>query len=116
MTENRRARRQRAETAIQVTDTLTGEVIGRVGNLSLDGMMLIANRPVREDALYQFAFELPDARHHPHTLEIGVHEQWNEPASAAGQYWAGFRFISISEADQATLGHWLERSARGPAG
>src|SRR5262249_16934596 len=69
MAEHRRAPRVAAGEAIQVTNAITGEIAGRVGNLSVDGMMLVANRPAREDALYQFAFDLVDDRGRRHTLE-----------------------------------------------
>ena len=107
--EHRRNPRKRADVIIQVTNAITGETLGRIGNLSNDGMMLVANRPVREDALYQFVFHLPDERGHPLPLEVGVHEQWSEPANVPGQFWAGFRFIDIGEHDQATLNRWLEQ-------
>lgn len=110
MTEHRRAQRKRADIVIQVTNAITGEIMGRIGNLSAEGLMLITSRPVRDDALYQFIFHLPNDHGPPHTVEVGAHEQWSEPASAPGQYWAGFRFIDISEADAAVLGQWLSES------
>ncbi|UXI67903.1 PilZ domain-containing protein [Tahibacter amnicola] len=109
MVEHRRAPRKRAEEIIQVTNAITGEVVGRVGNLSIDGMMLVANRPAREDALYQFIFSLPDERGHLHQLEVGMHEQWTEPANVPGQHWVGMRFIDIGADDLAVLHGWLER-------
>lgn len=109
--EHRRNPRKRADVIIQVANAITGETMGRIGNLSSDGMMLVASRPVREDALYQLVFHLPDDRGQPQALEVGVHEQWSEPANVPGQYWAGFRFIDIGEHDHATLTRWLEHAA-----
>lgn len=110
MNNHRRAQRKRADVIIQVTNAITGEIMGRIGNLSADGMMLIASRPVQDDALYQFVFHLPNDHGQPYTLEIGAHEQWSEPANAPGQYWSGFRFIDIGEADAAVLGKWISGS------
>ena len=45
-----------------VTDTMTERVVGRIGNLSETGMLLIASAPLVEDALYQFRFLLPRRR------------------------------------------------------
>jgi len=109
MVEHRRAPRRRAEEVIQVLNTITGEAVGRIGNLSIDGMMLVCDRPAREDALYQFSFQLPDEHGQLHQLEIGLHEQWTEQASVPGQHWVGLRFIDISAEDQALLQGWLER-------
>jgi len=107
--EHRRNKRKRADAIMQVTNAITGEIVGRVGNLSADGMMLVASRPLREDALYQFIFHLPGQRGQSQALEIGVHEQWIEAANVPGQFWAGFRFIDIGEEDHQLLTRWLER-------
>ena len=109
MAELRRAKRKPPEQPIQVVNAMTGATIGRVGNLSINGMMLIADAPFREDALYQFVFQLPDAKGNNVALEVGMHEQWSEPASVPGQYWAGFRIIDIAPHDAEILAAWVER-------
>jgi hypothetical protein len=113
MVEHRRALRRRAEDVIQVTNAITGEPAGRIGNLSIDGMMLVTERPARENALYQFAFQLPDERGRLQSVEIGMHEQWTEAASVPGQHWVGLRFIDLSPEDQALVKGWLERGRHG---
>jgi len=109
MIENRRSRRKSTRQAIDVSNAFTGEVVGSVGNLSVDGMLLIANRALPEHALYQLSFELPGlngsaARH----MEVGVHEQWTEPAAAPDQFWAGFRIIDIGADDRVALAAWVD--------
>lgn len=107
--QRRRSRRKAVESVIQVVNAMTGATIGRIGNLSIDGMMVIANLPLREDALYQFIFNLPDPHGHPVPIEVGVHEQWIEHANAPGQHWAGFRIIDINARDYDLLKAWVER-------
>jgi hypothetical protein len=111
MPEQRRTKRKPPEQAIEVSNAMTGAVLGRVGNLSSDGMMLVASEPLRDDALYQFSFSLPDASGDKTSLELGVHEQWSEPVGGSNQYWAGFRIIDISERDAELLRAWVEREA-----
>jgi len=113
MSEQRRAKRKPPSEAIEVVNAMTGTVIGRIGNLSIDGMMLIASEPLRDDALYQFMFSLPDARGDRAAIELGMHEQWSEPANTPGQYWAGFRLIDISDRDAELLRAWVERENAG---
>ena len=108
--DQRRAPRRRAQDPIEVSDALTGENIGRIGNLSRDGMMLIGRRALRDDALYQLRFQLPDAYGRMRLLEAGVHEQWSEAAAVPGQHWAGLRIIALSDADTEILESWIERS------
>jgi hypothetical protein len=110
MIDHRRSRRKRAQSLIEVGDAMTGLVVGHVGNLSVDGMMLIGQHAMPEDALFQFAFVLPAAAGAPaHKVELGMHEQWSEPAAGGGQYWTGFRIIDIDAATQKMLEHWVNR-------
>jgi len=110
MIEHRRSPRKPPGVIIQVTNTLTGDVIGRLGNISAEGMMLVASRPVVEDALYQLQFNLPDEHGRLHPIEVGVHEQWTENANVPGQQWVGFRIIDIAPTDGAVLRDWLNGS------
>lgn len=108
MNEHRRSKRKRAHHMIQVTNSITGERIGHVGNLSIDGVLIVGNRRMPEDALFQFAFELPSgATAQQHQLEIGVHEQWCEAAASPGQFWTGFRIIDIGPEDYNVLFDWV---------
>lgn len=107
MTEEfRRAPRHSTPEDIDVVDTMTDRVIGRLGNLSETGMLLISGSALVDDALYQLHFHLPDDnRGEP--IEVGAHLLWQNLASAPGQAWAGFRFITLTDASQARLRGWL---------
>ncbi len=107
MNDKRRLPRKRPDVPLQVTDAMTGDVVGRIGNISRDGMMLLALRPIRDDALYQFCFHLPDPHGRLQPLEVGVHEQWSSSGTLHGQNWVGFRFIDISPEDERVLQEWL---------
>lgn len=105
--EFRRARRRKAHQPIAVTDAMTGEVIGQVGNLSESGMLLLASRPLVNDALYQFRFPLEAANGRAVPLEIGAHLLWSDEASAPGQHWIGFRFIGQDGLQRRQLRAWV---------
>ena len=94
-----------------MTDLMTGRVVGRLGNLSHDGMLLLAEAPMADEAIYQFGFELrgPEGRVGP--LEIGMQELWSDPASVHGRIWVGFRFIDIADEDRRRLDAWLQRAS-----
>ena len=94
---------------MHVQNAITGVPLGRLGNVSSTGMMLIAQQPLVDDALYQVQFALPDRRGVPQLVELGIHEQWNAPASIPGQFWAGFRIIDVGQREQKVLDEWLER-------
>lgn len=110
MIEKRRGSRKRPNVPLQVTDAMSGHIIGQLGNLSLEGMMLLAEVVIVDDALYQFSFQLPDQHGRLQPVEVGAHEIWNEPTQRSGRYWAGFRFIDLGESEERVLREWLGRS------
>lgn len=110
MKEKRRQPRKRPDSPIAVTDTMTGAVIGRLGDASLEGMLLLAQVPIASDALYQVAFHLPDALGRLQPIEVGVHETWSHQTSIGGQSWVGFRFIDVGSDDVRVLREWLARA------
>ena len=105
--EFRRARRRKAPETILVVDAMTERVVGRIGNLSETGMLLMAGTPLVDDALYQFRFSLPTASGEA-TIEVGAHLLWMDQASAPGQVWAGFRFIGMTEQQAGPLRGWID--------
>lgn len=112
MNEYRRAKRKHAQEAIEVVDTMTERIIGRIGNISESGMMLFATVNLPEDALFQLRIVLPTADGGPgdaRPIEIGAHHLWTDAANVPGQFWAGFRFIDISPEDAAHLRTWIEQ-------
>ena len=111
MNEHRRSPRKTAYMTIPVNNAMTGENMGRIGNLSTDGMLLVCNRRVMDDALFQLSFELLDVDGRSRAIEVGVHEQWSEAANVPGQYWTGFQFIDIAPEDHSTIEAWLGDNA-----
>lgn len=110
MSEHRRNQRRRAHHAIPVINTITGEPIGHIGNLSVDGMLLISSRRLAEAALFQFSFPLPNGgSDSQQPIEVGVHEQWSEAANVPGQFWTGFRIIDIGPDEYTRLCNWVNK-------
>jgi PilZ domain len=104
--EFRRSPRRKLRDIVLVSDVMTDEIVGRIGNLSEGGLLLIASTPLTEDALYQFRFRLPGET--PLDLEVGAHLLWLDRASTPGQSWVGFRFISLSERQHQQLRDWID--------
>ncbi|MEO8012258.1 MAG: PilZ domain-containing protein [Dokdonella sp.] len=110
MNEHRRAPRKSAYVTIPVANAMSGESMGRIGNLSSSGMLLVCNRQIADNALFQLAFELVDSNGRPHLIEVGVLEQWCEAANLPGQFWTGFQFIDVSANDLVVIDSWLGES------
>ncbi|MCW8807075.1 MAG: PilZ domain-containing protein [Rhodanobacter sp.] len=108
----RRAERKRATFSAVVTNVITGQPMGHVGNLSTTGMMLISSQAPRGEALYQVSMNLPSNSRlltESQPIEIGIQEQWHDPARNPGQIWAGYRIVAISDADLSRLDAWLKQ-------
>jgi hypothetical protein len=107
----RRSVRKRASDAIMVINAMTGETLGRIGNLSVDGMMLITPQPLPEGRLYQLQFVLADAERRPRRLEVGIQCMWSDAARTDRTYWTGCRIIDIAPVERDILADWVERAA-----
>lgn len=104
----RRARRRKIEGTVTVTDAMTESIVGRIGNLSENGMLLIATAPLVDDALYQFRFTLPAIGGPVLTVEAGLHALWQDRSNASGQTWAGLRVITMPDDQLHQLRAWLD--------
>jgi hypothetical protein len=108
--EHRQSLRKPPSRPIDVQDLVSGRTLGRIGNLSIDGLLLIGQRPLPANALFQLSFNLPVDGSGARPLEIGVCEQWGERAAAPGQFWTGFHIVDISPDDQERLTAWVNSS------
>jgi hypothetical protein len=109
--ESRRAPRRQVASRVPVLDTMSDEVIGHLGNLSESGMLLLANTPLLDDALYQFRFQ-PGLRSGT-AITVGVHLLWSGPANTPGQAWCGFRFLNISDEQREHIREWVNEGEEG---
>ncbi len=109
----RRAERKHTAANPMVTDVISGQPMGHLGNLSSTGMLLIGAQAPRSEALYQVSFSLPGTGRmltESHPIEIGIQEQWHESAASSGQIWAGYRIVAITDVDATLVEGWLSQS------
>lgn len=114
--DSRRLRRYRLPAAIQVSDAMTDAGFGRLCNISAGGMLLLTDRLLQEDCLYQLQFTLPQTAGHGEAFEPGAQVLWSEAANPTGQYWAGLRFIGLGEDASRRLDAWLAAQLPDAAG
>ncbi len=108
--EFRRAKRRQLSEVVQVNDSMTDEVLGRVGNLSETGMLLFSRAAGVDDGLYQINFSLTLPKGRSHEFQIGAHQLWSEPNQGSGNFWTGFRFIDIAADDLDLLRAYINQS------
>ena len=105
--DTRRAPRRAVPEHVPVNDQMREQVIGRLGNVSESGMLILSDAALTEDALYQLNFQIPDRHGHRVGIDVGAHLLWREAAHAPGQYWAGFRFLTLSTTHRELLRQWI---------
>ena len=105
--ETRSIPRMQAPGHMPVIDQMTDRQIGQLGNISENGLLLITSESMQEDSLYQLRFTIPDSRGNEQTIDVGAHLLWCEPAQGRGNFWAGFRFLTLSQAHAQCLHDWM---------
>lgn len=110
--EYRRVRRRRVEQAVHVVDTMTDTVIGRLGNVSESGMLMVASTPLMVDALYQVRFALGDSPSGGEPIEVGAHLLWQDEGGPAGTTGPASASSRCSRARCCSCGSgWTRRAA-----
>ncbi|MCU7918139.1 MAG: PilZ domain-containing protein [Candidatus Thiodiazotropha sp. (ex Epidulcina cf. delphinae)] len=99
MQEQRNAPRKIADEVLEVSDQITGSQIGRVVNISAEGLMLLSEEPIITGSVYQLDMSLPGANEEISKISFGAEAVWCTEASQPDCYWSGFRIIDIADDD-----------------
>lgn len=79
---------------ICVRDTVSGLELGTLANVHAAGFMVISDGGLKEDNLYQVAFEINSE----HTaITLGAECLWISETGTGDQVWAGFQIMDMSE-------------------
>ncbi len=103
MHEKRRVPRKRAPEKVTVYDQATENAVGQVVNMSTGGMLLLSDKPIPVDSVYQFRIALPEPIDGADSLYFGAESLWGSPAMDENYYWTGFQIIDIAESDSRIL-------------
>ena len=101
--DQRRSDRKSPEGIVPVMNGITDERIGHIGNISCEGLMLIARIEPEPGSLFQFSFTLPDPQGNPAQFDVGAVCLWCTKASTPNTFWAGFEIMDIADADAQLL-------------
>ena len=109
MDERRRSERIDAyQVGLAAVNDVDGEQLGVIGNLSLGGMMLIANQQLHADGVLQLKIAVPSELGSG-LISVGVKILWCTPANSPKEYWAGLETIDISDTDRDSLQQLLDQ-------
>lgn len=79
---------------ICVRDTVSGVELGTLANVHDAGFMVISDGGLKEDHLYQVAFEIHSDEP---GITLGAECLWISETGTGDQVWAGFQIMDISE-------------------
>lgn len=102
---NRRAQRRRTLSGVvNVVNQFDETVLGRLVNVTTEGLMLVSPTALATDTLYQTILALPDELDGVRQIELGMDCLWTSPTNPdADMYWSGCHIIDISEEMMAHL-------------
>lgn len=93
-------------------NSVNGEAIGIIGNLSPGGMMLICNQELYPDGILQLAIKPPPGTDFA-PVQMGLKVLWCTPANSPSEFWAGLETIDISQANLTALRQLLGQLDQG---
>ena len=96
------------QVGLAAVNDVDGEQLGVIGNLSLGGMMLIANQQLHTDGILQLKIDVPEELGSG-LISMGVKILWCTPANSPKEYWAGLETIDISDSDRDSLQRLLDQ-------
>jgi hypothetical protein len=104
-TENRILKRRQLIFHLQVLNRDSGESLGRVVDITEDGMMLMLPAPVEVGHVYPCRMLLPDGQ----TLDFDATNRWVKRGVNPDYFDAGFWFDGLSDDDERAILGLIER-------
>lgn len=88
--------------SMHVVNSITGETIGLVGNVSTDGLMLITRCELYPNGILQLRVDMP-ANLGAAPITVGAKVLWCTPANSPNEFWAGLEIIDVNDAGRDTI-------------
>jgi hypothetical protein len=109
----RKLERKELNQGIVILDTINGGVFGELVNITTEGLMVMADREIETQAIFQLALQLPEPIKGSHQIIVGADCLWCRRAENFYRYWAGFQIIDASETALAQLEVLIDLYGRG---
>jgi hypothetical protein len=94
---------------LDVRDQHTGEEIGRIGNISQDGVMLLGSQRIPQGKRLDIIVALPDNQNFPErTLSLSVEARWVKPDFNPSIFCTGCRLIAAPPEKEDVLARLIE--------
>ena len=101
--QNRKLERREINRTVRIRDVIANALVGELVNITTEGMMLISDREVTTNSIFQLRLELPEPINNFTTIDVGVDCLWCRTADNFGRFWSGYQIIDASPAAIATI-------------
>ena len=108
MHEKRKSPRKPAPDRVTVYDRNTDTAFGQVVNMSIGGMLLISDKPIPTDRVFQLRISLPNPINGVDYVNFGAESLWASPAMDENNFWTGLQIIDVSDTDSRILAILIE--------
>ncbi|MFC1475994.1 PilZ domain-containing protein [Candidatus Zixiibacteriota bacterium] len=103
MNDRRRKTRRQADQSHFVYDSKTGAVMGRVADMTEQGLMLLADKQIQPDTKFQCRMPLPENTQGNNDISFEAESKWCLLDEKSGQYHTGYEFRTMTADNIARL-------------
>ncbi len=103
MDDRRKLTRYDIEDHYQVFDRVTGRKLGVMANLSIEGMMLLTENPVKKRSLFLCSVQLPQPVLGRGRIDFDGECRWCKKVKDSGWFQSGYKLVNIPVEDQTTI-------------
>lgn len=104
MKERRKSERKSLVAYTQVFDLYAGDLLGYLGDLTVQGIMVISEKPMQKDIEITLAIELPELPNiKAHRMTLPARVAWCEQDISPEFYNVGFEFKEVKEEQQSMI-------------
>ncbi len=84
---------------VKVVDEESGRVLGRVVDITADGMMLVTREEIAAGRYFQLRINLPVMVHHRTDISVDAKAVWCSPDTNPAYFKVGFKFANLAGED-----------------
>jgi len=108
MEERRRKTRRRPGINVGVYDKVTGERVGRLMDISIEGIMLAGGRSMKINTVYEFRITLPVSIYGKREIAFNAVCLWCDEVELTSTYRAGFQLQESSPELRELIDLWMQ--------
>lgn len=107
--DRRSLRRRHLLFYLDVVDRKSGTVLGQLGDISMDGMLLIARDPLPRNEVYEIAIKLPRMRGFSQDeIDMTVESRWISPDTNPDLQCTGCQVVDMDEQNRVLVNHLIQ--------